>query len=91
MPMCTYITLEEAQIATHPRYAVREVMAEYLVYIRGVPRGWAGRLHVAEWEPVDAITVRRLLAAVANAFNYRLTIKRTGQDVYFWQEEEPAR
>jgi hypothetical protein len=90
MPEIRYISRQDAQIATHERWQLREFMREYLDYIEGVPRGRAGRLHVSEGEPDSPITVRRRLAAVAKAFNIPLTIKRSGQDIYFWREEETA-
>jgi hypothetical protein len=88
MPECTYISLQDALIATSTKWGLREFMHEYLAYIQGVPRGQAGRLHVSVGEPDDPIIVRRRLAAVAKAFNIPLTIKRTGLDIYYWREDE---
>jgi hypothetical protein len=90
MPECTYVSLQDALIATHQRWQLREFMNEYLDYIQSVPRRRAGRLHVSVGEPDSPIAVRRRLAAVANAFNIPLTIKRTGQDIYYWREDEAA-
>jgi hypothetical protein len=90
MPVCTYISLQDALIATHQRWQLRNFMSEYLDYIQDVPLGRAGRLHVSEGEPDSPIIVRRRLDGVAKAFNIPLTIKRTGQDIFYWREEETA-
>jgi hypothetical protein len=90
MPVCTYIPRTEARIATYRYRRLGEFMDEYLGYIQRVPQGRAGRLHVSVDEPESPLTVRGRLAAVAKAFTIPLTIRCTGQDVFFWREDEPA-
>jgi hypothetical protein len=90
MPDCTYVSLPEALLTTHQKQQLRTIGLEYLAYIQRVPPGQAGRLSVAEGERVSAITVRRWLATVAKECNIPLTIKRSGQDVYFWREADEA-
>jgi hypothetical protein len=63
-------------------------MHEYIGYIRQIPKGQAGKLHLGEGE--NPVTIRRRLVQAAQAIDIQLIIKRSGQDVYFWKESGEA-
>jgi hypothetical protein len=63
-------------------------MNEYVDYIQQLPQGQAGRLRIGEDE--KHTTIRRRLTVAAKAMHISLIIKRSGNDVYFWQEEGTA-
>jgi hypothetical protein len=90
MPEFTTVSVQEAQIRTIPGRQ-GTFMNEYVDYIQQVPKGQAGKLTIGEDE--KHTTVRRHLATAAKAMNIPLTIKRSGNAVYFWRvnggEEQP--
>jgi hypothetical protein len=92
MPEFTTVSVQEAQLRT---ISGRQgtFMNEYIDYIQQLPKGQAGRLRIGEEE--KHATVRRRLITAAKAMNIPLTIKRSGNDLYFWQEdggeEQPRR
>jgi hypothetical protein len=92
MPEFAIISLNEAHMRTIAGRQGR-YMSEYADYIQQVPQGQAGRLRGGESE--NPLTIRRRLATAAQRLGIHLTIKRSGQDVYFWQEateeEQPRR
>jgi hypothetical protein len=92
MPEFTTISVTEAQMRTIPGRQGKFIN-EYADYIQQVPQGQAGKLTIGEQEKLA--TVRRRLTVAANAMNIPLTIKRSGNDVYFWREnggeEQPSR
>ena len=87
MPRFDLIPLGEAMLksATGKR---AQITQEYLGYIEQLKEGQAGRLQVAEGETIGAI--RRRLGTAAKLAGKNLTIKRVGNEVYFWVEEEAA-
>jgi hypothetical protein len=92
MPEFTTVSVEEAKVRTIPgRQGM--FLNEYVDYIQHVPKGQAGRLRIGERE--NPLTVRRRLVSAAKAMDIPLTIKRSGNDLYFWQEdggeEQPRR
>jgi hypothetical protein len=92
MPKFEIVPLREAQASTVAGRQGRFIQ-EYICYIRQIPQGQAGKLHLGEHE--NPVTIRRRLASAAQARDIKLTIKRSGQDVYFWSEdrgeEQPRR
>jgi hypothetical protein len=92
MPEFTTVSVQEAKFRTIPGRQGRFIN-EFVAYIQQVPAGQAGTLRVAEGE--NPMTIRRRLVAAAQAMNITLTIKRSGNDVYFWREdggeEQPGR
>jgi hypothetical protein len=83
MPEFTTISVQEAQIRTIPGRQGRFIN-EYIDYIQHVPSGQAGRLRGGESE--NPLAIRRRLVSAAKAMNIYLTIKRSGNDLYFWRE-----
>jgi hypothetical protein len=83
MPEFTTVSVTEAQMRT---ISGRQgaFMNEYANYIQQVPTGQAGKLTIGEQE--KHATVRRRLVVAAKALNIPLTIKRSGNDLYFWRE-----
>jgi hypothetical protein len=92
MPDFEIVSVEEAQSMTIPGRRGR-FLNEYAAYIKELTPGQAGKLHILEQE--KPATIRRRLVVVAKALGVPLTIKRSGQEVYFWIESwgevEPRR
>jgi hypothetical protein len=92
MPEFTTVSIKEATLQTSSGRQKR-YLHEYIDYITQLPKGQAGRLRVGEQE--KHATVRRRLVSAANALHIPLIIKRSGNDLYFWQEnggdEQPRR
>ena len=95
MPEFTTVSVQDAQIRTIPGRQGKFIN-EFADYIRRVPKGQAGRLTIGEQE--KHTTVRRQLVVAAKTINIPLTIKRSGNDIYFWRgegegggEEQPQR
>jgi hypothetical protein len=83
MPEFATVSLKEAQLRTASSRQ-GSIISEYASYIQSLPKGQAGRLRCVESE--NPLTIRRRIAVAANAMGISLTIKRSGQDVYFWRE-----
>ena len=83
MPDFEIVSVEEAQSMTIPGRRGR-FLNEYAAYIKELTPGQAGKLHILEQE--KPATIRRRLVVVAKALGVPLTIKRSGQEVYFWIE-----
>ena len=58
-------------------------LKQYQGYIKKVPAGETGRLTPGKGETPAA--VRRRLGAAAKALGVRLTLKRVGDQVFFWR------
>jgi hypothetical protein len=84
MPEFTTVSVQEAMVRTIPGRQGR-YLREYADYIQQLPTGQAGRLRVVETE--KPLTIRRRLVVAAQTLGINLIIKRSGQDVYFWQED----
>ena len=83
MPEFATVSVKEAKLRTIPGRQ-GTFINEYADYIQQVPSGQAGRLRGGESE--NPMTIRRRLAGAAKAMHISLTIKRSGNDVYFWRE-----
>jgi hypothetical protein len=92
MPEFTTVSVQEAMVRTIPGRQ-GSFLNEYIDYIQQVPSGQAGKLHPVERE--NPATIRRRLLSAAKALDNPVTIKRSGEDVYFWREdtedEQPRR
>ncbi len=90
MPTFEVISLQEAQLKTATGRRAR-FLQQYADYIQQLPEGQAGKLEATGDEKVSA--VRRRLTIAANLLGKELTIKRMGDELYFWvessQEEKP--
>jgi hypothetical protein len=87
MPEFTTVSVQEAQMRTVPGRQGKFIN-EYADYIQQLPKGQAGRLRGGESE--NPMTIRRRLAAAAQAMHITLIIKRSGNDVYFWRGDGGA-
>jgi hypothetical protein len=91
MPDFEIVSVKEAQLMTIPGRRGRTVQ-EYAAYIRQLSQGQAGKLHLVENE--KPITIRRRLGVAAQALGITLVIRRSGDDLYFWDassvEEQPS-
>jgi len=87
MPEFTTVSVQEAQMRTIPGRQGKFIN-EYASYIQQLPPGQAGRLRVGEEE--KHTTIRRRLVSAAKALAIPLTIKRAGNDLYFWREDGGA-
>ena len=88
MPKFDRVPLGEARMKTASGKRA-QIVAEYVRYIEQLGDGEAGRLQAAEGEPIT--TVRRRLGAAARQLEKSLTIRRTGDEIYFWAEEPRRR
>ena len=88
MPKFDRVPLAEARMKTASGKRA-QIIAEYVRYIEQLGDGEAGRLQAAEGEPIT--TVRRRLGAAARQLEKSLTIRRTGDEIYFWAEETRRR
>ncbi len=88
MPKFDRVPLAEARMKTASGKRAH-IIAEYVRYIEQLGAGEAGRLQAAEGEPIT--TVRRRLGAAARQLKKSLTIRRTGDEIYFWAEETRRR
>ena len=85
MPKFELVSVEEAMMksATGKR---AQIVKEYLSYIQQLKEGQAGKLQAAEGEKVTA--VRRRLGIAAKMAGKELTIKRVGNEIYFWAKSQ---
>ncbi len=88
MPKFDRVPLGEARMKTASGKRA-QIIAEYVRYIEQLGDGEAGRLQATEGEPIT--TVRRRLGAAARQLEKSLTIRRTGDEIYFWAEETRRR
>ncbi len=92
MPKLDIVSMEEARGKTATESAAvrkrAQILQEYRGYIDQLTKGQAGRL-VAGADETTA-TMRRRLGAAARAGGKNLTIRRAGDDVYFWVERRRA-
>ena len=88
MPIFERVPLAEARMKTTSGKRA-QIIAEYVRYIEELGDGEAGRLQADEGEPIT--TVRRRLGAAARQLGRTVTIRRTGDEVYFWAEEKRRR
>ena len=86
MPIYDQVLLQEAILKTATSKTA-QITQEYLGYIEQLSEGQAGRLQPGEGESVA--TVRRRLGVAAKLSGKDITIKRQGNEVYFWVQQEP--
>ena len=86
MPTFDQVPLQEAMLKTATGKTA-QITREYLNYIEELTEGQAGRLQPGEGESVA--TVRRRLGVAAKLSGKDITIKRQGDEVYFWVQQEP--
>ncbi len=90
MPTFDLVPLPEARLKTATGRR-GQFLQQYADYIQQLPEGQAGRLQATEDEKVS--TVRRRLTVAADALGKKLTLKRMGDELYFWiessQDERP--
>ncbi len=88
MPTFDQVPLQEAMLKTATsKSKTAQITEEYLSYIQQLTEGQAGRLQPGEGESVA--TVRRRLGVAAKISGKDITIKRQGNEVYFWVQREP--
>ncbi len=88
MPTFDRVPLGEAKMKTASGKRA-QIIAEYVRYIEQLQEGEAGRLQAGEGETIA--TIRRRLGAAARQSGRNLTIRRTGDGVYFWAVETRRR
>ena len=90
MPKFDRVPLTEAKTKTARLNSKRaQIIAEYVAYIEQLGVGEAGRLQAAEGEPITA--VRRRIGVAGKQLGRKLTIRRTGDETYFWADEPRRR
>jgi len=88
MPKFDIVSIEEVRVTSASEAKRAQMLQEYLDYIDQLKSGQAGRLVAGAGE--TTATVRRRLGAAARAGRKNLTIKRAGDEVYFWSERRRA-
>jgi hypothetical protein len=92
MPNFEIVPLQEARLKTTSGRQ-RQFLEQYAGYIQQLPEGQAGKLQSTEGEKITA--VRRRLTVAATMLGKNLVIRRSGDELYFWdepsQEETPRR
>ncbi len=92
MPKFDKVPMEEARLKTATESAsVRkraQILQEYRGYIDQLKSGEAGKLVAGGGE--TTATVRRRIGAAARAAGHKLTIRRSGDEVYFWVERRKS-
>jgi hypothetical protein len=92
MPNFEIVSMQEARLKTASGRQ-RQFLDQYAGYIQQLPEGQAGKLQATEDEKIS--TVRRRLTAAATMLGKNLVIRRSGEELYFWdepsQEETPRR
>ncbi len=89
MPKLDTVPIAEAKVKTATESASKrkraQILQEYLGYIDQLKSGEAGKLVAGAGE--TTATVRRRIGAAARAAGKNLTIRRAGDEVYFWAVE----
>ncbi len=89
MPKFDMVPIAEARAKTASESASRrkraQILQEYRGYIDQLKSGQAGRLVASAGE--TTATVRRRIGAAARSAGHKLTIRRAGDEVYFWAVE----
>ena len=92
MPKLKIVPIEEAKMKTTSESASggkrAQILQEYRGYIDQLTKGQAGRLVASAGAGETTATVRRRLGAAARAAGHKLTIRRAGDEVYFWAVEK---
>ena len=88
MPTFELVSVEVATMKTAPGKRA-QIIEEYLGYLEQLAEGQAGKLQLSEGEMPTA--VRRRIGAAAKLAGNDLVIRRTGDDVYFWEREGTKR
>ena len=92
MPKLDIVPIAEARVKTASESASTtkraQILQEYRGYIDQLKSGEAGRL-VADAGETTA-TVRRRIGAAARSGGKNLTIRRAGDEVYFWTERRKS-
>ena len=83
MPNFEIVSVQDAKLKTTPSRQ-RTYLNQYATYLQQLGEGQAGKLHVYEDE--KPLTIRRRLTVTAQMLGISLTIKRSGEDIYFWSE-----
>ena len=81
MPKFDLVSLDEARVKTTTGKRA-EILKEYSGYVEQLKGGRAGRLQAGEGETIGA--VRRRLGAAARLAGKELSIKRVGDEIFFW-------
>ena len=89
MPKLDIVPMEEAKGKTASESASSrkraQILQEYRSYINQLKSGQAGRLVASAGE--TTATVRRRIGAADRTAGKNLTIRRAGDEVYFWAVE----
>ena len=87
MPTFDLVALDEARVKTTTGKRAG-IIKEYSGYLEQLKTGRAGRLQAGAGETIGA--VRRRLGAAARLAGKDLTIKRVGDEIFFWTKSGKA-
>ena len=85
MPKFDIVPMEEAKGRSASEGKRAQILQEYRGYLDQLTKGQAGRLVAGAGE--TTATVRRRIGAAARAAGHKLTIRRAGDEVYFWVDQ----
>ncbi len=88
MPKFDTVPVEEARGKSASAGKRAQILQEYSGYIDQLTKGQAGKLVANAGE--TTATVRRRIGAADRAAGKNLTIRRNGDEVYFWVERRRA-
>ena len=80
-----YVSLSEAQ--SIKRKVQNKVVAEYVTYLEKLPEGQAGKIIAGKDEKANTIRNRLVRAKKSLGVN-DIAIKRVGDTVLFWREQQ---
>ena len=86
MPRFDIVPIAEVRVKSASEGKRAQILQEYRGYIDQLTSGQAGRLVAVAGE--TTATVRRRLGDAARAAGHKLTIRRAGDEVYFWAVEK---
>ena len=84
MPKLDIVPIEEAKGKSASEGKRAQILQQYVDYIDQLTKGQAGRLVPDDGETVS--TIRRRIGAAARQAGKNLSIRRVGDEVYFWTE-----
>ena len=87
MPKFDKVPIKQVRVQSASVGMRAQILQEYRGYIDQLTKAQAGRLVAGAGE--TTATVRRRIGAAARAAGKNLTIRRAGDEVYFWAAERP--
>ena len=88
MPEFSILSVQEAMLRLGPPTRIKPFMDKYIGYINQLRPGQAGVLTLTGDEKIS--TIRNWLTRIAKEVGIALIIKRGGEQLFFWREQDEA-